>query len=111
MLQPVDEIVLGAPKFINDDLLERFKVDIVARGLVTSTTDSDRFAVAKKRGILRIVDSRSNVTTQTIVDRILKTKSSSEHKNSIETSSLCNDVFYNEMDNSFTSQYSVQQQG
>ncbi|KHJ90678.1 cytidyltransferase domain protein [Oesophagostomum dentatum] len=51
--KPVDEILLGAPRFIANDMLDRFKIDVVVRGSVTPESDQERFAVAKKRGILR----------------------------------------------------------
>ncbi|RCN26261.1 hypothetical protein ANCCAN_28013, partial [Ancylostoma caninum] len=77
---PVDEILLGAPKFIEEELLERFKIDVrsasnvVVRGVATSSFDQERFALPKKRGILRTIDSGSTVITETILERIIETR-------------------------------------
>ncbi|RCN25327.1 cytidyltransferase domain protein [Ancylostoma caninum] len=109
--KPVDEILLGAPKFIEEELLERFKIDIVVRGIATSSFDQERFAVPKKRGILRIIDSGSSVTTETILERIIETRSSPDSMKNEGTSRLCNDVFYNEMDITYNPQYPVEQIG
>ncbi|EYC23659.1 hypothetical protein Y032_0015g2769 [Ancylostoma ceylanicum] len=109
--KPVDEILLGAPKFVDDELLERFKIDIVARGVATSSFDQERFVVPKKRGILRIIDSGSSVTTETILERIIETRSPPDSMKNEGTSRLCNDVFYNEMDVTYKSQHPVEQMG
>ncbi|CAJ0610125.1 unnamed protein product [Cylicocyclus nassatus] len=105
--KPVDEIILGAPKVLIKDMLDRFKISIVARGLSTSSSDRERFAEAKKKGILRVINSHSNVTTNRVVDRILRNRSSKEREQAeVEYINL----FRNGVDSSF-SQYPVQQQG
>ncbi|ETN73364.1 cytidyltransferase domain protein, partial [Necator americanus] len=50
--KPVDEILLEAPEHVTDDLLERFKIDIVVDGTATSPLEKERFAIPRNRGIL-----------------------------------------------------------
>ncbi|KHJ75291.1 hypothetical protein OESDEN_25093 [Oesophagostomum dentatum] len=105
--KPVDEILLGAPRFIANDMLDRFKIDVVVRGSVTPESDQERFAVAKKRGILRTVDSGSTVTTKSIVDRIIKTRFSSSYSETHGSMQMRSDVF----DSNCFTKYLVEQQG
>uniref|UniRef100_A0A4W4DT63 ethanolamine-phosphate cytidylyltransferase n=1 Tax=Electrophorus electricus TaxID=8005 RepID=A0A4W4DT63_ELEEL len=80
----VSEVVIGAPYAVSKDLLDHFKVDLVCHGKTEVFLDrdgSDPYAVPRTRGILRIVDSRNNLTTDDIVQRIIKNRLLFEARN------------------------------
>ncbi|XP_076843178.1 ethanolamine-phosphate cytidylyltransferase-like [Brachyhypopomus gauderio] len=80
----VSEVVIGAPYAVSKDLLDHFKVDLVCHGKTEVFLDqdgSDPYAVPRSRDILRIVDSRNNLTTDDIVQRIIKNRLLFEARN------------------------------
>ncbi|XP_053211034.1 ethanolamine-phosphate cytidylyltransferase-like [Panonychus citri] len=73
----VNEVVMGAPYTISEDLMDHFKVDLVCHGITRYENDSngkDPFEVPKKRGKFKIVDSKNNLSTSDIVNRIVKNR-------------------------------------
>ncbi|XP_016095226.1 ethanolamine-phosphate cytidylyltransferase-like [Sinocyclocheilus grahami] len=73
----VSEVVIGAPYAVTKDLLDHFKVDLVCHGKTEVFPDrdgSDPYAVPRKMGILRTVDSGNSLTTDVIVQRIIKNR-------------------------------------
>ncbi|XP_060748103.1 ethanolamine-phosphate cytidylyltransferase-like [Tachysurus vachellii] len=80
----VSEVVIGAPYTVTKDLLDHFKVDLVCHGKTEVFPDrdgSDPYAVPMRKGILRIVDSRNTLTTDDIVQRIIKNRLLFEARN------------------------------
>ncbi|XP_048847168.1 ethanolamine-phosphate cytidylyltransferase-like isoform X3 [Brienomyrus brachyistius] len=80
----VSEVVIGAPYAVTRDLLDHFKVDLVCHGKTEVFPDkdgSDPYAEPKKRGILRTVDSGNSLTTDDIVQRIIKNRLQFEARN------------------------------
>ncbi|KAM9792481.1 ethanolamine-phosphate cytidylyltransferase isoform 1-T1 [Neosynchiropus ocellatus] len=80
----VSEVVIGAPYAVSKDLLDHFKVDLVCHGkteVFPDKDDSDPYAEPKKRGIFRTIDSGNNLTTDDIVQRIIKNRLQYEARN------------------------------
>ncbi|XP_047427600.1 ethanolamine-phosphate cytidylyltransferase-like isoform X2 [Mugil cephalus] len=80
----VSEVVIGAPFAVTKDLLEHFKVDLVCHGRTVKCLDKDGFdpyAVPRRKGILRSVDSGNSLTTDAIVQRIIKNRLLFEARN------------------------------
>ncbi|KAJ6660389.1 hypothetical protein lerEdw1_017812 [Lerista edwardsae] len=80
----VSEVVIGAPYAVSADLLDHFKVDLVCHGMTEVVPDkdgSDPYEEPKKRGNFRLVDSGNNLTTDLIVERIIKNRLEFEARN------------------------------
>ncbi|KAL2100660.1 hypothetical protein ACEWY4_002421 [Coilia grayii] len=80
----VSEVVIGAPYTVNKDLLDHFKVDLVCHGKTDVLPDrdgTDPYAVPKRKGIFRTVDSGNGLTTDDIVQRIIKNRLQFEARN------------------------------
>ena len=92
----VDEVIIGAPLVITQDLITSMNIDVVVRGTTCDLTDKDgherldfdydeksagfvraeAFAVPAKLGILRTLPSRRTLTALQIVARILAQRES-----------------------------------
>nr|XP_042139193.1 ethanolamine-phosphate cytidylyltransferase isoform X5 [Peromyscus maniculatus bairdii] len=103
--QYVSEVVIGAPYSVTAELLSHFKVDLVCHGkteIVPDRDGSDPYQVGcpslgclweagttilaglqepKRRGIFRQIDSGSDLTTDLIVQRIIKNRLEYEARN------------------------------
>lgn len=80
----VSEVVIGAPYTVTQDLLDHFKVDVVVHGhtpLMNDENDCDPFKVPKRMGIFKFVNSGNDMTTEKIVDRIIKNRIEYERRN------------------------------
>ncbi|KAM6957504.1 ethanolamine-phosphate cytidylyltransferase-like [Aplochiton taeniatus] len=80
----VSEVVIGAPYAVTGDLLDHFKVDLVCHGKTEVFPDkdgSDPYTVPRRKGILRTVDSTNSLTTDHIVQRIIKNRLLFEARN------------------------------
>ncbi|KAM4664289.1 ethanolamine-phosphate cytidylyltransferase [Discoglossus pictus] len=80
----VSEVVIGAPYSVTADLLNHFKVDLVCHGKTEVLPDkdgSDPYAEPKRRGIFQTVDSENGLTTDDIVQRIIKNRLEYEARN------------------------------
>ncbi|XP_074778124.1 ethanolamine-phosphate cytidylyltransferase isoform X1 [Athene noctua] len=80
----VSEVVIGAPYAVTADLLDHFKVTLVCHGMTEVVPDkdgSDPYQEPKRRGIFQLVDSGSNLTTDLIVQRIIKNRLEFEARN------------------------------
>ncbi|KAG0256782.1 Ethanolamine-phosphate cytidylyltransferase [Actinomortierella ambigua] len=72
----VDEVVIGAPYSVTDQVLEKvYKVDLVVHGNTPSLKDlngEDPYKLPKERGIyIEIENPQNSVTTESIIDRII----------------------------------------
>ncbi|KAK7939803.1 hypothetical protein WMY93_003129 [Mugilogobius chulae] len=80
----VSEVVIGAPFAVTKDLLEHFKVDLVCHGktqIYPAKDASDPYSEPRRKGILRTVDSGNSLTTDAIVQRIIKNRLLFEARN------------------------------
>ncbi|GAQ92628.1 CTP:phosphorylethanolamine cytidyltransferase [Klebsormidium nitens] len=70
----VDEVVIGAPWDVTQDLLTTFNISLVVHGTRAEpnerAADDDPYALPKEMGIFRVIDSSRDITTSTIIKRI-----------------------------------------
>ncbi|BFZ17888.1 hypothetical protein BsWGS_20927 [Bradybaena similaris] len=80
----VSEVVIGAPYSVTPDLMEHFKVDLVCHGMTPVMPDvdgTDPYAEPKRLGKFMTIDSKNDLTTQTIIERIIKHRLEYEERN------------------------------
>ncbi|XP_007482912.1 ethanolamine-phosphate cytidylyltransferase isoform X6 [Monodelphis domestica] len=80
----VAEVVIGAPYAVTADLLDHFKVDLVCHGkteVIPDKDGSDPYEEPKRRGIFHQIDSGNDLTTDLIVQRIIKNRLEYEARN------------------------------
>uniref|UniRef100_A0A3P9LFR1 ethanolamine-phosphate cytidylyltransferase n=1 Tax=Oryzias latipes TaxID=8090 RepID=A0A3P9LFR1_ORYLA len=80
----VSEVVIGAPFAVTKDLIDHLRVDLVCHGKTEIYPDkdgSDPYAEPRRKGILRMVDSGNSLTTDAIVQRIIKNRLLFETRN------------------------------
>jgi ethanolamine-phosphate cytidylyltransferase len=76
-LKCVDDVVIGAPYSLTEDLLDHFKVNIVVHGKTQVLVDKngkDPFEVAKARNIFREIDSGSDMSSEKVIEKICQYK-------------------------------------
>lgn len=80
----VSEVVIGAPYTVTRDLMEHFKVNLVIHGMTKVMFDEDGrdpFEYPKKVGKFLLVDSCNDMTTEKIVERIIRNRLEYEARN------------------------------
>lgn len=80
----VSEVVIGAPYSVTKDLMDHFKVHIVAHGSTPVASDEDGrdpFLYPKEIGKFVTLDSGSTMTTEKIVERIIRNRLEFEARN------------------------------
>ncbi|KAK2714106.1 hypothetical protein QYM36_008636 [Artemia franciscana] len=80
----VSEVVIGAPYSVTADLMDHFSVNLVCHGVTKVEQDidgRDPYQEPKKRGLFKIIDSENPMTTDMIVQRIIKNKLDFEERN------------------------------
>lgn len=80
----VNEVVIGAPYSVTKDLMEHFNVDLVCHGQTPIATDIgniDPYAVPKQMGKFILIDSGNTITTEDIVERIIRHRLEFEDRN------------------------------
>lgn len=81
----VNEVVIGAPYSVTKDLMEHFNVDLVCHGQTPIAADVgniDPYAVPKQMGRFILIDSGNTITTEDIVERIIRHRLEFENRNS-----------------------------
>jgi len=82
----VDEVIIGAPYKLSKDMLEG-KIHVVVHGTCVDARDGenkpneDPYEVAKQLGLYKTIDSPNNITSSTIIDRIISNRMSYEARN------------------------------
>lgn len=80
----VSEVVIGAPYIVTQDLMDHFKVDLVVHGrtkIMKDENGEDPFQVPKALGKFLLVDSANDMTTEKIVERIIRNRLEYEARN------------------------------
>ena len=80
----VNEVVIGAPYAVTQDLMDHSGVDIVLNGTTAIMEDvdgGDPFAVPKKLDKFEIIESGNDMTTEMIVERIIRNRLEYEARN------------------------------
>ncbi|XP_047340730.1 ethanolamine-phosphate cytidylyltransferase-like [Impatiens glandulifera] len=72
----VDEVIIGAPAVVSKDMITTFDISLVVHGIVAEDNDYERggdgpYAVPFSMGILKTLDSPLDITTSTIIKRIV----------------------------------------
>lgn len=69
----VNDVLIDAPQIVTSDLIEHFNVDMVYHGRFSDSNNRfDPYEIPKRMGKFDNIDSRSDVTTDKIVERIRK---------------------------------------
>ncbi|EDW25642.1 GL26305 [Drosophila persimilis] len=80
----VNEVVIGAPYCVTEELLDHFKIDVVCHGRTPIAMEDgkiDPYAVPKTRAIFELIDSGNEMTTERIVERIISHRLEYERRN------------------------------
>ncbi|XP_067621247.1 ethanolamine-phosphate cytidylyltransferase isoform X2 [Eurosta solidaginis] len=80
----VNEVVIGAPYCVTEDVIDHFKIDVVCHGQTPIALENGKFdpyAVPKTRGIFTLIDSNNSMTTELIVERIISHRLEYERRN------------------------------
>merc|ERR1711920_168745 len=81
----VNEVVIGAPYKVDEAMLNHFNVKVVCHGLATPQIacedGSNPYEICKERGLFREVDSKNNLTTSGIIERILANRAKYADRN------------------------------
>ncbi|KAE9550053.1 hypothetical protein FO519_006732 [Halicephalobus sp. NKZ332] len=83
--KPVSEVVIGAPYVVTQELIERFRINIVIQGTRIehhqTIADVDPYVIPKKMGIYKTIDSKNDMTTEKIIERIIDHRREFESRN------------------------------
>ncbi|CAG9088273.1 unnamed protein product [Plutella xylostella] len=81
----VHEVVIGAPYEVTAELMDHFKVRVVCHGatpIARGAGGTDPYAEPKRRNCFKIIDSGNTMTTEDIVQRIIRHRLDFEVRNS-----------------------------
>lgn len=72
----VDEVIIGAPWEVTQDMITTFNVSLVVRGTISESNSSieggqDPYAVPKSMGIFQVIESPKDITTTSVAQRII----------------------------------------
>ncbi|MCO5596780.1 hypothetical protein L7F22_050849 [Adiantum nelumboides] len=72
----VDEVIIGAPWTVTKDMITTFNISLVVHGTIAENGDllseeNDPYKAAKELGIFREIESPMDITTTTIIKRIV----------------------------------------
>lgn len=99
-----NEVVIGAPAVITDDLITTFNIAVVLRGTTVegggseaaasssaaarrAASEAARYAVPRARGIMEALASPSIMTAASLVDRIVANRAAYEARNAAKAAS------------------------
>lgn len=83
----VDDVIIGAPFTIGAELMEHFNVDVVCHGQLKISDDADLqdpYMLPKKMGKFVLIDSENTMTTEQIVERIIRNRMEYNNRNHIK---------------------------
>ncbi|XP_059636923.1 ethanolamine-phosphate cytidylyltransferase-like [Cornus florida] len=72
----VDEVIMGAPWEVTQDMIKTFNISLVVHGTVSENDSvlngkADPYAVPKSMGIFRMLESPKDITTTSVAQRII----------------------------------------
>lgn len=71
----VDEVIIGAPWEVSNDMINTFNISLVVHGTVAESSllndKPDPYAVPKSKGIFRMLESPKDITTTSVIQRII----------------------------------------
>ncbi|KAL5711548.1 Ethanolamine-phosphate cytidylyltransferase [Ranunculus cassubicifolius] len=82
----VDEVIIGAPWEVSKDMITTFNISLVVHGTVAENSDyqmekCNPYAVPTSMGIYRVLDSPLDITTTTIIKRIVSNHEAYQKRN------------------------------
>lgn len=86
-----DEVIIGAPQIISEDLIKTFNISVVVRGSTHETSDrkaaseAERYAVPQANGLLKYLNSPSSMTSTMLIQRIVKNREQFEARQAKKT--------------------------
>ncbi|KAE8721694.1 putative EF-hand domain-containing protein 1 [Hibiscus syriacus] len=88
----VDEVIIGAPWEITKDMITTFNISIVVHGTVAESNtllpgETDPYAVPKRMGIFRFLESPKSLTTSSVSQRIVTNREAYMKRNAKKTES------------------------
>eukprot|EP00252_Welwitschia_mirabilis_P017812 TRINITY_DN395_c0_g2_i1.p1 TRINITY_DN395_c0_g2~~TRINITY_DN395_c0_g2_i1.p1 ORF type:complete len:436 (-),score=76.89 TRINITY_DN395_c0_g2_i1:389-1696(-) len=88
----VDEVIIGAPWEVTSDMIKTFNISLVVHGTVAEDNDllngdADPYAAPKTMGIFKIIESPRDITTTTIIKRIVTNHEAYKKRNEKKTAS------------------------
>ena len=99
-----DEVIIGAPSVIAEDLLTTFNISMVVRGTMHEITDRkaasemERYRIPSEKNVLKYLTSPSSMTSAQLIQRIVKNReqfeSRQEKKKKSEKEYYLNDKEY-----------------
>ena len=90
-LKYVDEVIIGAPWAVTEDLIKSLKINLVVQGTAKKTDDyteviEDSYVVPKKMGIYQEIESPYDLSSEVLVQRLINKREVyvQKYKNKIE---------------------------
>lgn len=86
----VDEVIIGAPWEITNDMITTFNISLVIHGTVaekSQNSDIDPYKVPKMKGIFRLLDSPKEITTTSVAQRIMASHEAYKKRNAKKATS------------------------
>lgn len=81
----VDEVIIGAPWEVTKDMIMTFNISLVVHGTVAENdgvnVEDDPYKAAKNMGIFKIIESPLDITTTTIIKRIVANHEAYQKRN------------------------------
>ncbi|KAM7532125.1 hypothetical protein LguiB_035535 [Lonicera macranthoides] len=82
----VDEVIIGAPWEVSNDMIATFNISLVVHGRVAEDNDYQKenrnpYEVPISMGILQVLDSPLDITTSTIIRRIVSNHEAYQKRN------------------------------
>lgn len=73
-----DEVIIGAPVILSEDMLTTFGIELVVRGTVhegdEGDSENERYKIAREKGILKMLKSPTSITSATVIHRIVENR-------------------------------------
>lgn len=82
----VDEVIIGAPREVSKDMITTFNISLVVHGTVAEDNDFQKeegnpYEIPKSMGIFQVLDSPLDITTSTIIKRIVSNHEAYQKRN------------------------------
>ncbi|GLT41682.1 hypothetical protein SLA2020_157260 [Shorea laevis] len=88
----VDEVIIGAPHEVSRDMITTFNISLVVHGTISESDDFQKeegnpYAVPISMGIFKVLESPLDITTTTIIRRIVANHEAYEKRNERKSAS------------------------
>ncbi|CAH9102354.1 unnamed protein product [Cuscuta europaea] len=82
----VDEVIIGAPREVSKDMITTFNISLVVHGTVAEDNDFQKeegnpYAIPRSMGIFEVLESPLDITTSTIIRRIVSNHEAYQKRN------------------------------